>query len=42
MPWERGTGVSARPSLDIHSPKQACWKDTVDADDDDHDDDEGI
>ena len=41
-PWERGTGVSARPSLAIHSPKQG-WKDTVDADDDDDDDDdEGI
>ena len=33
------TGVSARPSLAIHSPKQGCWKDTVDADDDDDDDD---
>ena len=38
-PWERGTGVSARPSLAIHSPKQG-WKDTVDADDDDDDDDD--
>ena len=34
------TGVSARPSLAIHSPKQGCWKDTVDADDDDDDDDD--
>ena len=47
-PWERRTGVSARPSLAIHSPKQGCWKGTVDADDDydydddDDDDDEGI
>ena len=41
-PWERGTGVSARPSPAIHSPKQG-WKDTVYADDDDDDnDDEGI
>ena len=39
-PWERGTGVSARPSLVIHSPKQGCWKDTVNADDDDDDDDD--
>ena len=38
----RGDGVSARPSLAIHSPKQGCWKDTVDADDDDDDGDEGI
>ena len=42
VPWERWTGVSARPSPAIHSPKQGCWKDTVDADDDDDDDDDGI